>query len=95
MIYTKSLNEVLVESGDDFNVGQGIEAIRGKTLTRTPTWLKAAVLVRVREKHQLRLYGWQKNKEGKWKVRQKFNISKGYAADLSEIIDLFSVEVID
>ena len=64
----------------------------GKTLAKTPNWLKAAVLVDVGEKHQIRLCGWQLNKEGEWRLRQKFNVSKGFAAKVSLILDTFATE---
>ena len=63
--------------------------LAGKTLTRTQSWHKAIVLVSVGNKKQLRLFGWRKNKDGEWRVGQKFNISKGYAAKISEILDAF------
>ncbi|MHA2245262.1 MAG: hypothetical protein ACXADY_09885 [Candidatus Hodarchaeales archaeon] len=85
-----NLNELLPET-EEFPVGSGIKVIRGKTLTRTSTWWKAVVLVKLREKNQLRFYGWQKNKEGQYKVRQKFNVSKGYSTKLAKILIAFSM----
>ena len=92
-MYRRTLVELLNEPGDTFPSRSSIEIISGKTLARTGSWHKAIVLVRSGEKRQLRLYGWQRNKDGEWRVRQKFNISKGYAAKISEILDSFATEV--
>ena len=89
----QSLLEVLLPDGPEKfpTPGRGIEIIRGRMLTETPAWKKAMVWVRVTyqgsTKQQLRLIGWQKNKQGQWKVRQKFNISPaGYAMDLIDVL---------
>jgi len=79
----------LLKEGIEFPTGQGIKVIRGKTLAKTSAWWKAILLVEVGDKLQLRLYGWQKDKEGVYKVRQKFNISKGYAGKLGDIFAAF------
>ena len=83
---------MLDEPGDTFPKRSKLEITRGKTLAKTPTWHKAAVLVEVGGKWQLRLLGWQLNKEGEWRLRQKFNISQGYAAQLAEILESFAME---
>ena len=86
-----NLEKLLDEEPDAFPVGKTVKALRGKTVAKTAQWLKAIVLVDVgNNKKQLRMYGWQKNKEGEYKVRQKFNISKGYANRLSEILVAFA-----
>jgi hypothetical protein len=87
MSSAEELIELLPET-EGFPTGTGIKVIRGKTLAKTPTWLKAILLVEVRGKPQIRLYGWQ-NIEGEYKVRQKFNISHGYSADLAEVLMAF------
>tara|TARA_Y100000310_G_scaffold344754_1_gene459272 strand:+ start:4632 stop:5552 length:921 start_codon:yes stop_codon:yes gene_type:complete len=74
-----------------------VPVICGKTLAKTGSWLKAVLLVKTKfgqtEKYQLRLYGWQKNKEGIWKQRQKFNISpSGYLGDMLNIFQVFIQE---
>ena len=83
----------LMPDTEGFPVGEGIKVIRGKTLAKTGSWLKALLLVNVgdekQQKKQLRFYGWQKDKEGNYKVRQKFNVSKGYAAKIGEIMLAF------
>ncbi len=81
--------EALLPETDGFPVGQGITIIRGKTLAKTSQWLKAILLVDVGQKRQLRFYGWQKDKEGNYKVRQKFNVSKSYSATIAEIMAAF------
>lgn len=81
--------ESLLPQTDGFPLGKGVELIRGKTLAKTGSWFKAIILVKVGEKKQLRFYGWQKNKEGEYKVRQKFNVSKGYSALVGEIMYAF------
>ncbi len=83
------INSLLTET-EGFPLGEGIKVIGGKTLAKTGSWLKAIILVEVGEKKQLRFYGWQKNKEGIYKVRQKFNVSKGYAAKVGEIMFAFN-----
>jgi len=85
-----NLEELLPET-NDFPVGSGIIAIRGKTLAKTSEWWKAVVLIKSRNKEQLRFYGWQKNKEGEYKTRQKFNVSRGYASRLARILMAFSM----
>ena len=82
------LEELLPET-EGFPTGEGIKIIRGKTLVKTGSWLKAILLVEVSDKKQIRLYGWQKNKAGEWKLRQKFNISKGYSETLASILVAF------
>lgn len=82
--------ELLNDDTVEFPVSKTIKVLAGKRLAKTSSWLKAIVLVETGNKHQLRLYGWQKNKEGIWKVRQKFNISKGYSKKLSTIFTTFS-----
>lgn len=86
---TKSLEDLLPNT-DEFPVGNGIKVIRGRILAKTGQWLKAILLVEVQGKKQLRFYGWQKDKEGNYKNRQKFNVSKGYADDIAEIMMSFS-----
>ena len=84
------LTEMLNDPIEEFPVSETIKVIAGKRLAKTGSWLKAILLVETGEnKYQLRLYGWQKNKEGQWKVRQKFNISKGYAKNMAEIFQAF------
>lgn len=86
-----SLEELLTDPIEEFPVSKEVKIIAGKRLTKTASWLKAILLVQVgADKKQLRLYGWQLNKEKQWKVRQKFNISKGYAGKLANIFQLFS-----
>jgi hypothetical protein len=85
-----SLLEFLTDPVEEFPVSKSIKVIGAKRLAKTSTWLKAICLVETGGKHQIRLYGWQKNKEGEYKVRQKFNISKGYANKLSLIFQAFS-----
>ena len=88
----QTLAELLPEQGDTFPRRSSIEIISGKTLAKTGSWHKAIVLAKTGDRMQLRLYGWQKNKDGEWRVRQKFNISKRYAAKVSEILDAFATE---
>ena len=89
-MYQRTLEELLNEPGDSFpKRSEKITIISGRTLTKTQNWHKAIVLVVINEKKQLRLYGWRKNKDGQWRVGQNFNISKGYAAKISEILDAF------
>ncbi|MCY3414676.1 MAG: hypothetical protein INQ03_23705 [Candidatus Heimdallarchaeota archaeon] len=83
-----NIEELLPET-EGFPTGDGITPIRGKTLVKTGSWLKAILLVETGNKKQIRLYGWQKNKEGEWKLRQKFNISKGYSIKLAEVLIAF------
>ncbi|MFX0174382.1 MAG: hypothetical protein ACFE9L_21095 [Candidatus Hodarchaeota archaeon] len=61
MSLSLDLKELLPET-DKFPVGSGIKIIRGKTLAKTSVWWKAVVLIKTREKEQIRLYGWQKTK---------------------------------
>ncbi len=82
--------ELLGDSVVDLPVSSTIKVLAAKRLAKTSTWLKAICLVETGGKRQIRLYGWQKNKEGIWKVRQKFNVSKGYSKRLSEIFAAFS-----
>ena len=92
----KKLEELLTDKPDSFPVGTGINVLAGKMLTQTGTWKKAILLVKIDKKHQLRLYGWQKNKEGLWKLRQKFNMSKKYVGIISDALLAFeSVEEIE
>ncbi len=86
------LKELLPEDSKNFPVGEGVQVIRGRTLTRTGDWFKAIVLVDSQGKKQIRLYGWQRNKEGVYKTRQKFNISPGYASIVKDILEAFSSE---
>lgn len=87
----RKLKEILPEEIENFPVGQGISVLSGKTLVKTGTWKKAILLVKIGNKKQLRLYGWQKNKEGIWKLRQKFNLPRGeFSAELTTILHAFS-----
>ena len=70
------LKGVLPEKGETFPTK--VTALAGKTLVHTGSWWKAIVLVQTEygeKKIQLRLYGWQRNKNKEWKKRQQFNIS--------------------
>ncbi|MHA2501344.1 MAG: hypothetical protein ACXAE3_00535 [Candidatus Kariarchaeaceae archaeon] len=87
MSFADELKELLPET-EGFPTGDGVKLIRGKTLTKTPQWLKAILLVDTGGKEQIRLYGWQLIK-GEYKVRQKFNISHGYSAEVAEILMAF------
>ena len=82
----------LLPETEGFPVGSGLKVLRGKTLTKTTSWWKAVVLVETSGKKQVRLYGWQKNKEGVYKVRQKFNISRGYSTRLARVLKAFALE---
>jgi hypothetical protein len=88
----KTLEELLPEGPENFPVGETVTVLRGKTLAKTGQWLKAILLTESGKKKQLRLYGWQKNKEGQYKNRQKFNISQGYMKMLSNILQAFLEE---
>ena len=93
IVRLKRLDELLSDVQTmDIPVGKDIVVLKGKMLSKTPTWLKMILLVQIGSKKQLRLYAWQKNKFGQYKVRQKFNISKGYSIKLSEILMAFSTE---
>lgn len=76
----KILQEILNENPASFPFYPTIKVLGVRTITRTRNWIKAISLIdssRNKEpKYQLRLYGWQKNKKGEYKVRQKFNISQ-------------------
>ena len=84
------LKDLMPESPERFPVGEGVNVIRGRTLTQMGDWHKAIVLIDTRGKKQVRLYGWHKNKQGEYKVRQKFNISPGYANIIKDILDEFA-----
>lgn len=93
----KIIRSLLPEDGKKFPVGKGVNAICGKTLAKTNSWWKVVLLVKTKfgdtEKYQLRLYGWQKNKEGVYKVRQKFNVSiSPYISDIIDILQIFVQE---
>lgn len=88
----KLLKQILTEKSDKFPAK--VPIICGKTISKTGTWFKAIVLVKTKmgnnEKYQLRLYGWQKNKQNIWKQRQKFNISaSAYVGDLINALQSF------
>jgi len=91
-LYFKGLSTLLDESGDSFPRRSALKILRGKTLTKTPSWHKAIVLVELTKGSQLRLVGWQLNKDGEWRMRQKFNISKGYALNIAEVCEAFANE---
>ncbi len=86
-----ALEDLLDEPPESFPSRSSVKILRGKTLTRIGKWHKAAVLVDSGGKKQLRLYGWRKSKEGIWKVIQKFNVSRGYAARVGAILDAFAI----
>jgi hypothetical protein len=93
----KVIKTLLPESGKAFPTGKGVNTICGKTFARTNKWWKAILLIKSKfgknEKYQLRLYGWQKNKQGVYKNRQKFNISASrYVGDLIAILHVFIAE---
>jgi len=88
----KTLEELLPEKAEIFPVGKGVKVLRGKTLTKIGQWFKAIVLIEDDNKQQLRLYGWQKDKEGNYKTRQKFNMSSGYVKILIKIMQAFLEE---
>jgi hypothetical protein len=92
VLVSDQLRNLLDQAGDKFPRRSELKIVCGKVLARTGTWLKAAVLVRVGDTDQLRLCGWQLNQEGEWRLRQKFNISKSYAAKVSLILDTFATE---
>ncbi|MFW9830977.1 MAG: hypothetical protein ACFFD8_04320 [Candidatus Thorarchaeota archaeon] len=88
-MYFKSVDALLDEPGDSFPRRSELKIIRGKTLTKTPSWHKAIVLVELAKGRQLRLVGWQRNKEGDWRMRQKFNIAKSYAFIIAEVCEAY------
>lgn len=86
----EQLETLLPEVPEVFPVHKGITVLRGKTLTTTQSgWFKAVVEVLKGTKRQIRLYGWCKNKEGQYKLRQKFNISPGYAPIVKAVLTKF------
>jgi hypothetical protein len=91
-LFFKGLSTLLDESGDSFPRRSDLKIIRGKTLTKTPNWHKAIVLVERAKGRQLRMVGWQLNKEGEWRMRQKFNISKGYALTVAQVCEAYANE---
>ncbi len=93
----KFIKALLPEDGKRFPVGKGINVICGKTFAKTNRWWKAVLLIKTKfdkvEKYQIRLYGWWKNNEGVYKVRQKFNISPSrYVVDLIDVLRLIIEE---
>lgn len=86
------LKDLLPDGPEKFPVGEGVKVLRGRTLTQMGDWHKAIVLIDNRGKKQIRLYGWQRNKQGEYKVRQKFNISPGYAKIIKDVLDTFAGE---
>jgi hypothetical protein len=91
-VYFKGLSTLLDEPGETFPRRSDLKILRGKTLTKTPTWHKAIILVQLSKGCQLRLVGWQLNKEGEWRMRQKFNISRGYALNIAEVCEAYANE---
>ena len=91
-VYFKGLSTLLDEPGESFPKRSELKILRGKTLTKTPSWHKAIVLVELKKGQQLRLVGWQRNKEGEWRMRQKFNIAKGYALEIAETCEAYANE---
>lgn len=89
-VYFKGLSELLNEPGDAFPKRSELRILCGKTLTKTPTWIKAVVLVEVAGKPQLRLCGWRRQKEGEWRLSQKFNIARAYATKVAEILEAYA-----
>ena len=92
-----SITKTLMCDNCDFPVGKGVKVICGKTLSKTNRWWKVVLLVKIKfgdkESYQTRLYGWQKNKEGIYKLRQKFNVSASkYIGDLINILRVFIEE---
>ena len=86
-----NLKEILTDPIEEFPVSKTLKLVAAKRLAKTSSWLKAICLIELAGgKHQIRLYGWQKNKAGEWKVRQKFNCSQGYSGKLSTIFQAFS-----
>ncbi|MHA1167033.1 MAG: hypothetical protein ACTSP4_02930 [Candidatus Hodarchaeales archaeon] len=88
---SEELKSLLPET-EGFPVGSGLKVLRGRTLTKTTSWWKAVVLIETAGKKQIRLYGWQKDKEGNYKVRQKFNISRGYSTKLARVLKAFAFD---
>lgn len=91
-VYFKGLSTLLDEPGETFPRRSDLKILRGKTLTKTPSWHKAIILVQLAKRRQLRLVGWQLNKEGEWRMRQKFNISRGYALNIAEVCEAYANE---
>ncbi len=91
-VYFKGLSTLLDEPGDSFPHRSKLKILRGKTLTKTPNWHKAIILIEQAKGQQLRLVGWQRNKEGEWRIRQKFNIAKGYALEIAEACEAYANE---
>lgn len=89
-MYFKGLATMLDEPGKAFPSRSELKIIRGKTLTKTPSWHKAIVLIEQESGRRLRLVGWQRNKEGDWRIRQKFNIAKGYALEIAAACEAYA-----
>ncbi len=89
-MYFKGLKTLLDEPGDLFPQRSNLTILCGKTLTKTPRWHKAIVLIEQKSGSQLRLVGWQRNKEGEWRMRQKFNIARGYALLIAEACEAYA-----
>lgn len=89
-MYFKGLATLLDESGESFPSRSELKIIRGKTLTKTPSWHKAIVLIEQDVGQRLRLVGWQRNKDGEWRIRQKFNIAKGYALEIAAACEAYA-----
>lgn len=94
MVMVNLVDEFLTETEGFPPLGEGLEFMRGKTLTKAFGWLKAILLVKDSgDKLQLRLYGWQwSEQDNEYKVRQKFSISRGFANELAEIFHAFSLD---
>lgn len=91
------IEKILSTPGEEYPAKKTatLKPLFGCTLAKTGSWWKAIMLVEMKTssglKHQLRLYGWQKNKNGEWKNRQKFNISKAkYVNDIIDIMQIFA-----
>jgi len=94
---TELIEKILESPGNFFPIRRtsSLEPVCGYSLSKGKKWWKAVVLVKILttsgEKYQLRLYAWQKNNEGEWKLRQKFNISQAkYISKIVDVLTLFA-----
>lgn len=89
-----ALRNLLSDGSTGYPVDKSIEVIASKSLYKGASYWKALLLVRLgyggsEPKTQLRLYGWEL-KNGEWKQKQKFNVSRaGYVYDLIDAFGLF------
>jgi len=75
--------------------GENFEFIVGESILKGDKIWSAVILMKTFNRPKIALYTWVKNKEGKWKRKQKFTISRRQWPEIQRIVEYMLKKAIE